>query len=70
MTYAATTVYLPAHYPRCAVSMDVTLSVPAVLLHQGSLSVYSSVLLLLHLINYLLLLLAQICVVPCHYIKL
>jgi Ca2+/Na+ antiporter len=70
MTYAATTVYLPAHYPRRAVSMDVSLSVPAVLLHQGSLSIYSSVLLLLHLINYLLLLLAQIRVVPCHYIKL
>jgi hypothetical protein len=71
MTYAASSVDLPANNPRRAISMDVTLSVPAILLHQRSLSVHSSVLLLLlHLINYLLLLLAQIRVVPCHYIKL
>lgn len=52
--------------------MDVALSIPAILLHQRPLSVNSPVLLLLllHLINNLLLLLAQIRVVPCHYIKL
>jgi hypothetical protein len=52
--------------------MDVALSIPAVLLNQWSLSVNSPVLLLLllHLIKNLLLLLAQIRVVPCHYIKL
>jgi hypothetical protein len=53
--------------------MDVALRIPAILLHQWSLSVESPVLLLLlllHLIKNLLLLLAQIRVVPCHYIKL
>ncbi len=70
MTNAAPAM-LATHYPRRTIAMDVApLSVPTVLLHQGSLSVNSSVLLLLHLINYLLLLLAQIRVVPCHYIKL
>ena len=61
---------LSTDHSGCAVSVDVPLAVPAILLHQGSLSVNSSVLLLLHLIDNLLLLLTQICVVSCHYIKL
>ena len=69
MTYASS-INLPANNSWCAISVNVALSIPAILLHQRSLSVNSSVLLLLHLINDLLLLLAQIRVVPCHYIKL
>ncbi len=60
-------VVLPTNNPGCTVSMNVSLSISAVLLHQRPLGIDPSMLLLLHLIDDLLLLLAQVHVVPCHY---